>query len=460
MKKDFNRIETLNSDLTSYKPKVWKINIPFINYTVRIEDFVPALSGSIGKVSLVAAFVLAWAASFGITDPSFVTENIRLEVIIGSILTLIFCAVLNPLASPPGTLAPLIPIIPMMAASGVHPLPLGLIIGFLGLIISGFRYFDKITEINGVGAKGGIILLFGLLGINSSLDSLNVWAQSNDASVLFVVLMVIGLLTYLFLTRLNIKWMIIPACAFCALFLSAIFGLFPDLTTPVSLPTINPNLWWTEKWGIGWGLTVENFIKAFPFGLLAIVMWPTDALAIRTLQESNYPKEAHGIIFKANSSFIIASIRNIVGVILGGGQTSAIWRSFMIPLGSVKRPIGGSAFLLGVIGILFGISGFLLDIAVFPPLVWLVLIFGVYVPLLEVGFTTIKTITTAQVAIICIVLGIAINPVIGWVAAIFVENFKLLKKKSKDTLDIKPGVKVTTVVVVLITVFSFILANI
>ncbi|TYQ18335.1 UNVERIFIED_CONTAM: 6Fe-6S prismane cluster-containing protein [Acetivibrio alkalicellulosi] len=462
MKKGTSRNELLNKDLTTYNPKMWKINIPFINYSVRIEDFVPALSGSIGKTSLIAAFVMSWAVSFGITDyHNFVTENVRLELIVGSILTILLCAVLNPYASPPGTLAPLIPIIPMMAASGVHPLPLGLIIGILGLFISAFRYFDKITIINGVGAKGGIILLFGLLGIQSSLNDLKLWSEANNLSILLVVLILVGIIQYIILTRLNVKWLIIPVCAIFALVFSALFGVVPNISTPVSLPIINPNVWWNEKWGIGWGISVENFIKALPFGLLAVVMWPTDALAIRALQESSYPKEAHNTIFKANSSFIIASIRNIIGVVLGGGQTSAIWRSFMIPLSSVKRPIGGSAFLLGIIGLFFGISGFLLDIAVFPPLIALVLIFGVFVPLLEVGLNTIRSVAKAQIAILCILLGMVINPVIGWVVAILVENFNILGK-SEEEKDIKKlvEIKITTTVVVFVTVVSFVLANI
>ncbi|MHB8129016.1 MAG: DUF3360 family protein [Mobilitalea sp.] len=70
----------LNEELISYNPKRWRINVLFKDYKLRIEDFVPALSGVIGKASLVAAFAVAWATGFNITDPSFITVNVWLEI--------------------------------------------------------------------------------------------------------------------------------------------------------------------------------------------------------------------------------------------------------------------------------------------------------------------------------------------------------------------------------------------
>lgn len=142
-------------------------------------------------------------------------------------------------------------------------------------------------------------------------------------------------------------------------------------------------------------MNAENFVKALPFALLAVVTWPIDALAVKAIQETNYPKEAEKAVFYMNSTYIIVSLKNIIGALLGGGQISAIWRSFMIPLGIVKRPIGASALILGILGASFGILGFPVDIAVFPPLLWLVLIFGVYIPLIEVGLNIIKSAASA-----------------------------------------------------------------
>lgn len=451
---DKQRQKILNRDLEQYDPKQWKANIPFKAYNFRVEDVVPALSGAIGKVSLVAAFTMAWATGLKIIDPTFVTENVRLEIVIASIFTLIFSAFLNPAVGPPGTLAPLIPIIPIMISAGVHPLPFSLLVGAIGLIIALLGYFSHVVKINGPGTKGGILLLFGVLGITSSLDKLREWTDGSHHENLLFVLLTLGVVIYLVLNKLNVRWLIIPLCAFFALLVSFFFGLTPVFKTPIALPIINPDYWWNVKWGIGYGFTVKNFLVAMPFALLVIAMWPIDALAITTMQESNYPVKARKAIFDLNATFIIISIRNMVGVILGGGQVSAVWRSFMIPLSVVKRPIGGSALILGIFGICFGIFGFLIDISTFPPLVWLVLIFGVFVPLVEIGFSTLRNMASIQIAVICLILGIGLNPVLGWSFALLVENFNIISNQECDrVVGVKE--KVITAAIFTISIFSY-----
>jgi len=101
----------------------------------------------------------------------------------------------------------------------------------------------------------------------------------------------------------------------------------------------------------------------------------------------------------------------------------------MIPLAVVKRPIGGSALFLGLFGIAFALLGFPIDISIFPPLVWLVLILGVFVPMLEIGLGTIRNAASVHVALICIILGIAINPIIGWGSAVIIENFNIIRNR-------------------------------
>lgn len=457
MSKTSSRKEQLNNDLILYNPKKWRLNIPFRDYNFMVEDIVPAFSGAIGKASLIAAFAVAWYVGFNIADPTFVTENVRLELVLASILTILFCAFLNPYAGPPGTLAPLIPLIPVMIDSGVHPLPLSILIGLIGLVISAFKYFSKIVKINGTGTKGGIILLFGFLGVNSSLENLRNWTDKSNVNELFVLLIIAGLILYVLLNKFKARWVIIPACALAAIAISSLFGMYPALETGIGLPIINPYVWWNEKWGIGFGLNAENFIKALPFALLAVVMWPIDALAVRTIQQANYPKEAKKAVFDMNSTYIIVSLRNIIGALLGGAQIAAIWRSFMIPLGIVKRPIGASALILGILGVGFGILGFPIDIAVFPPLLWLVLIFGVYIPLIEVGLNTIKSTASAQVAAVCIIAGIAVNPVLGWIAAISIENFNIIKDPQSDR-NLTPKERYITAALVIITLITFLSA--
>ncbi|MCX7842247.1 MAG: DUF3360 domain-containing protein [Clostridia bacterium] len=451
------RQEMLENSLISYNPKKWNINIPFRDYDFMAEDLIPAMSGAIGKAALVAAFAMAWAAGFNITDPAFVIENVRLELVLGSILTIIFCSILNPYAGPPGTLAPMIPIIPAIAAAGIHPLPLGILIGAIGLVISVFKFFNKVVELNGPGTKGGIILLFGFLGITSSLDNLKSWAVQSKSEGLFIILLAIGLALYILLSKLRARWLIIPACAAAAIAVPFVFGHAPELKTGIGLPIMNPNVWWNEKWATGWGLNVQSFVKATPFAILAVVMWPIDALTIKTIQEDNYPREAKKAVFDMDSTYVIVSIRNIVGVLFGGGQVSAIWRSFMIPLSTVKRPIGSSALVLGILGILAGILGFPLDMAVYPPLLWLVLIFGVYVPLWETGLANIKNAASAQVAAVCVIAGIAANPVLGWIASIFIENFGIIKGCENGRSFSRKDLYITAVLII-ITVATFLSA--
>jgi hypothetical protein len=453
MKKS-SRENLLYEDLITYSPKKWRPNLPFKDYSIKLEDMIPALSGGIGKISLVAAFAVAWAKGYNIIDSSFVTENVRLELVIGGIFTLLFCAIFNPAAAPPGTLAPLVPLIPAIVLAGIHPLPLSLLIGIIGMIISSIQGFKNIIKLNGQGTTSGVILLFGLLGITSSLENLRSWSVSVQQPSLLAILIIAGVLIYSFLSRMQAKYLIIPLCALTALILSALFGIYPELTTKVGLPIINPSIWWNQKWGLGFGLSLDHFIKAFPFALLAVVMWPIDALAIKKIQEANYPQEAKKALFNMDDTYIIVSLRNILGAILGGGQIASIWRSFMIPLATVKRPIAGGAFILGFMGIIFGLLGFPIDIAVFQPLLWLVLIIGVYIPMLEVGLSNLLTTETVQIAILCILAGIAINPIIGWVIGMLAENFNLLgAKQANQNLSRKE--KLMTVLLVFIVTCTY-----
>ena len=445
---------SLDDDLNEYNPRQWTINLPLRDYHLRLEDLIPAFAGAIGKISLVAAFAMAWATGFGIVDPTFITENVRLEIALASIITLIFCAILNPAAAPPGTLAPLIPLVPVMVSAGVHPLPFAILISVTGFIFARKGYFQEIVNINGVGTKAGILLLFGILGIVSSLQKLQIWTVNNNQSSMFFVLLLLGAVAYLLLIRLNAKWLIIPVLAIVSLIISSLYGLFPAIQTNVGFPIIDPVYWWNHKWGIGFGMTGQNFIAAVPFALLVMTMWPIDALAVTTLQEDHYPSTAGKAILDMKATFIVVAIRNLIGAVLGGAQTAAVWRSFMIPLAVVKRPIGGSALFLGIFGLAFALLGFPIDISVFPPLVWLVLIFGVFAPMLEIGLSAIKNAVTAQVALVCIILGIGINPVIGWSFALIIENFNFIHNKDFKRTLLKKD-RILTLVIFSVTTVTY-----
>ena len=136
-----------------------------------------------------------------------------------------------------------------------------------------------------------------------------------------------------------------------------------------------------------------------------------------------------------DDSFILITVRNLVGAVLGGVQTAAVWRSFMIPLAVSKRPIGGSALLLGLIGILFAVLGSPVDIAIFPPLVYMVLIFGVFSPMLEGGWEGAENARALVTAMSCIAFGVVFSPTVGWGIALVLDNCKPLRNSGTEDTE-------------------------
>ncbi len=351
-----------------------------------------------------------------------IADSVRLELMIASAVALLLCALLNPYAAPAGTLAPLIPLIPAMAAAGVHPLPFAILVSLIGFLFAKTGVFNLLVRLNGPGAKAGVSLLFGGMGVVHAIQKLHIWVQSYQKPQFTLFVLFAGAVLYLFMSRAKIRWLVIPVCVIAALTVSAAFGLFPLISAQIGLPVLDPAFWWIQRWGVGYGLSIRNFVSAIPFVILVLTMWPVDALAIQTLQERNYPSTAKRAIMNIDDSFILITVRNLIGTIFGGVQTAAVWRSFMIPLAVSKRPIGGSALLLGLIGILFAVLGFPVDIAIFPPLVYMVLIFGVFVPMFESGWETIENVRMFFTAAVCIVIGVVFSATIGWGAALAMEN--------------------------------------
>jgi hypothetical protein len=276
------------------------------------------------------------------------------------------------------------------------------------------------------------LLLFGLMGIASSLRSLWTWTQANSALPAAGAILSLGIVLIIALQRFKMRWLVIPSLATLALLLALMFRIPPQLETGPGLPLLNPGQWWLEKWGLGWPGSVADFVKPIPFVLLAIVMWPTDALAIQTILEHNYGPAGKRATFLLNPTYLLVSVRNIIGVLLGGAQTAAIWRSFMIPLGVVRRPIGASALFLGLFGLLASFLGFPLDWAVFPLLLWPVLIFGVYLPMVENGIQTLGVNKRAiPAALACLVTGWMFQPVVGWILGLVIEKLQIISNQRK-----------------------------
>ena len=370
----------------------------------------------------MAAFTTGWASALGIQDVGLIADGVRLELMIASAVALLLCALLNPYAAPAGTLAPLIPLIPAMAAAGVHPLPFAILVSLLGFVFAKTGIFNMLIRLNGPGTKAGVSLLFGGMGVVHAIQKLHIWAQSYQKPLFTLFVLFAGAVLYLFMRRAKIRWLVIPVCVIAALTISAAFGIFPPITARIGFPIFDPAYWWMQRWGVGFGLSIRNFISAVPFVILVLTMWPVDALAIQALQERNYPSTAKRAIMNVDDTFILIMVRNLIGTILGGVQTAAVWRSFMIPLAVSKRPIGGSVLLLGLMGILFALLGSPVDIAIFPPLVYMVLIFGVFVPMFEGGWEAIENGRMFFTAAVCIVIGVVFSATIGWGAALALEN--------------------------------------
>src|SRR5690554_4780265 len=116
-------------------PRRWRPNLPLRDNRFEFEDLVPAMAATIGKVVMVAAIVAAFAAPLGLSR-EFVTENVRFEMIIAAVLFVILVSgFLNPTSNLAGTHGPLIPMIPLIVASGGHPMALGIMIGVLGFLL-------------------------------------------------------------------------------------------------------------------------------------------------------------------------------------------------------------------------------------------------------------------------------------------------------------------------------------
>ncbi|MDQ1270727.1 MAG: hypothetical protein QG618_2038, partial [Thermodesulfobacteriota bacterium] len=155
------RAEYLDHELTIMKFRRWRVNLPFRDYGIEIEDFVPAIAGTIGKVVMVTAMVAAFAAPYHLS-PEFIAENVRYEMLIaGAVFVLLFSACLNPNSNLAGTHGPMIPLIPIVAAAGGHPLALGILIGFFGLLLAITKGGSKLMDLTGIGVRGGLLIYLG-----------------------------------------------------------------------------------------------------------------------------------------------------------------------------------------------------------------------------------------------------------------------------------------------------------
>ena len=445
-----NRSDYLDHELQIMKPRRWALNLPGRDFRFEWEDLVPAIAGTIGIIAMYSAVMMSWAE--GLTEAwphitlgkEFAIEVARVEMLIPALL---FCVIasgfINPRANLAGNHGPMIPLIGAIAIAGAHPLALAILLGMFGLILSYFKGGSKLVNLTSEGVAGGLLVFLGFTGAFSQIGQIQSWATGLESadiaagSMGYVGLLVLAItvILYAFLARIGKRWLAIPACSITGLVVALALGAGFDLTfvTEIGLPNLNPSYWWgstTEGWMLGLP-NLQHFIASLPFAILAVAMWSPDFLGHRIFQELNYPKKTEKVLMDVDDTMIACSIRQIVGTAVGGGNITSSWGTYMIPAAIAKRPIPAGAILLGSLCIIIAFLGFPMDIAVWPPVMRIALLVGVFLPLLEAGMQMIKNTKDSQSAGICIFAAAVTNPVLAWALTMLLDNNGLIGDKER-----------------------------
>ncbi len=470
-----NRSDYLDHELQIMKPRRFALNLPGRDFRFELEDLVPALAGTIGIIAMYSAVMMSWAD--GLTaawdhvnlGKDFAIEVARVEMLIPALL---FCVLasgfINPRANLAGNHGPMIPLIGTIALAGAHPLALAILLGVFGLLLSYFKGGSKLVNLTGEGVAGGLLVFLGFTGAMSQIGQIQSWATGLETAEVAkgslgyvgLVVLAVNIVLYAFLARINKRWLAIPACAVTGLLVALAFGAGFDLTfeTEMGLPNLNPVYWWgstSEGWMLGLP-NLEHFIASLPFAILAVAMWSPDFLGHRIFQELNYPKRTEKVLMDVDDTMTMCSIRQMVGTAVGGGNITSSWGTYMIPAAIAKRPIPGGAILLGSLCIIIAILGFPMDVAVWPPVMRIALLVGVFLPLLEAGMQMVKDTKDSQSAGICIFASAVVNPVLAWALTMLLDNNGLIgdKERSKklsfvDRIVIPGGVLIVCLIAML-----------
>ena len=445
-----SRSDYLDHELQIMKPRRWGLNLPGRDFNFEWEDLVPAIAGTIGIIAMYSAVMMSWAD--GLTEAwphitlgkDFAIEVSRVEMLIPALL---FCVIasgfLNPKANLAGNHGPMIPLIGAIALAGAHPLALAILLGVFGLLLSYFKGGSKLVNLTSEGVAGGLLVFLGFTGAFSQITKIQDWSmglESADVTAgsmgyIGLVVLAINVVLYAFLARINKRWLAIPACAITGLLVALALGASFDLVfeTEMGLPNLNPVYWWgstTEGWMLGLP-NLQHFIASLPFAILAVAMWSPDFLGHRIFQELNYPKNTDEVLMDVDDTMTTCSIRQIVGTAVGGGNITSSWGTYMIPAAIAKRPIPAGSIVLGCLVMLIAILGFPIDVAVWPPVMRVALLVGVFLPLLEAGMQMIKDTKDSQSAGICIFTAAVFNPVLAWALTMLLDNNGLIGDKER-----------------------------
>jgi len=353
------RSEYLEHELEIMAPKRWGINLPFRDYRFEYEDWVPAMAATIGKIVMVAAVVAAFAGPMGLSN-EFVIENARYEMLIAALLfVVVFSGFLNPTANLAGTHGPLIPLIPLIVASGGHPMALGIMVGVLGFTLGVFKGGSLLARLTSDGVCGGLLLYLGFIGITSQIKKLFGWADSFDMGYIAFIVVFATIVMYAYLEHIRMRWLAIPLGSALAAVIAFALGAPFEFTTEPGVPNLNPMYWWGETTGWQIGLPeLHHFIAVAPFAVLAVAMWSPDFLGHRVFQQLNYPPKAKKVLMNIDDTMCVAAARQIVGTSLGGGNLASSWGTFMVPAAIAKRPIPAGALLTGLLCVVAALWGY------------------------------------------------------------------------------------------------------
>ena len=271
------------------------------------------------------------------------------------------------------------------------------------------------------------MIYLGAMGVVSQLGQFKQWALDQGVGAVFFVVLIVTTVVYAWLAKIGKRWLSIPLCSALALVISILLGASFEFTTTPGMPSLDPFYWWGENTGWKLGLpNVGHFIAVTPFAILAVAMWSPDFLGHRVFQELNYPKEAKNVLMDVDDTMTSCSFRQAVASVIGGGNVTSSWGTYMIPTAIAKRPIPAGAIITGVLCILLALSGYPMDITVWKPVMCIALLVGVFMPLLEAGIQMVKNTLGAETAGICILASAVVNPVFGWSLTMLLDNNGLI----------------------------------
>ncbi|SUD91858.1 DUF3360 family protein [Psychrobacter phenylpyruvicus] len=427
-----NRDAYLNHELQIMQPKRWRPNLPFRDYRFEYEDAIPALAATIGKVVMVGAIAATFAGALNLGD-AFILENVRYELLIVSFFVILFSGFLLPTANLAGTHGPLIPLIPIVVMAGGHPMAFGLLIGLFGMLLAISKGGSLLAELTSKGVCGGLLLYLGFIGTTSQVTKLLNWSQDiNMPHIAFIV--ILGtIVLYAILENYNKRWLAVPLSCFLGGATAYLLGAPFAFETAPGMPHMSPMYWWGENTGWMLGLpNLESFMVVLPFAVLAVAMWSPDFLGHQVFQKISYPKRTEKVIMDIDDTMTSASIRQVVGSVLGGANFTSSWGTYIVPAAIAKRPIPAGAILTALLCIIAAVWGYPMDLAIWEPVMCVALIVGVFIPLLEAGMEMTREGKTTQSAAIVVFASALVNPAFGWSLTMLLDNMGLIGSKERS----------------------------